>query len=330
VSTPGFGALVISLDFEIHWGVRELTRPDGAYRANLIGAREAIPEMLALFREFDVAATWATVGMLFAGTRNEQHAYWPRVQPGYDDPRLSSYTEPVGENETVDPFHFGATLVERIRQTPRQELATHTFGHYYCLEPGQTAESFAADLESAIAIARDRGLEMRSLVFPGNQDNPAYHEVARKLGIRCYRGNPPQWVYRGATIRDQSFFRRTGRLVDAFFNITGDQTFAWEDVRGGTLPNVRGSFFLRPTRPVAWRQPIRRLQFRRIAPSIREAGRRHRLVHLWWHPHNFGRHVPANIAELRRYLEVFADARSRYGMRSMTMLEAAETAGQLS
>ena len=64
-NTPPFGALVISLDFELHWGVRDKRPVDGPYRENLLGAREAIPQMLDLFEEFGVAATWATVGFLF-------------------------------------------------------------------------------------------------------------------------------------------------------------------------------------------------------------------------------------------------------------------------
>src|SRR5262245_13071649 len=63
-NTPAFGALVISLDFELHWGVRDKRPVDGSYRENLLGAREAIPRMLDLFEEFGIAATWATVGFL--------------------------------------------------------------------------------------------------------------------------------------------------------------------------------------------------------------------------------------------------------------------------
>jgi len=71
-TNPDFGALVISLDFELHWGMRDKCAPDGPYRENLLGARKAIPWILDLFEEFDVAATWATVGFLFAKPRSER------------------------------------------------------------------------------------------------------------------------------------------------------------------------------------------------------------------------------------------------------------------
>jgi peptidoglycan/xylan/chitin deacetylase (PgdA/CDA1 family) len=322
-----FGALVISLDFEIHWGVRELTRPDGTYRPNLLGVREAVPRMLELFSEFGVAATWATVGFLLASSRQERAEFEPAVKPRYADPILDAYQEAIGSGEADDPFHFAPSLVEQIRAAPRQEIATHTFSHYYCVEPGQDRESFRADLVSALALARRKGLEIRSIAFPGNQHNPAYDDVVAEVGLTCYRGTQPYWMYSTSRLSGQTYTRRAARLIDAFFNIRGDHTIGWDEMwNGDPLCNVQAGFFLRPTRPVIWRRPLRWLQFHRIAPSIRRAAREHRVIHLWWHPHNFGRHVDANISQLRDLLDVYAECRDRFGLRSMSMAEAAACA----
>ena len=48
----------------------------------------------------------------------------------------------IGPNERQDPYHFGLSLVRRIKDCPHQEIGTHTFSHYYCLEDGQTPEHF--------------------------------------------------------------------------------------------------------------------------------------------------------------------------------------------
>src|SRR5437762_12519929 len=146
---PDFGALVISLDFELHWGVRDKCAVDGAYRGNLLGARKAIPRMLDLFEEFDVAATWAAVGFLFAESRREREEFSPRIRPNYEDSRLNAYAEMTGENEHSDPLHYAGSLIRQIRSRAKQEIASHTFSHYYCLEPGEMREAFAADLRSA-------------------------------------------------------------------------------------------------------------------------------------------------------------------------------------
>ena len=48
------GALVLSLDFELHWGVRDHQPAEGPYRANLLGARAVIPRLLDMFQEFEM------------------------------------------------------------------------------------------------------------------------------------------------------------------------------------------------------------------------------------------------------------------------------------
>ena len=52
---PGYGAFVLSLDFELHWGVRDHEPVNGPYRPNLLGARVAIPRLLELFTRYEIA-----------------------------------------------------------------------------------------------------------------------------------------------------------------------------------------------------------------------------------------------------------------------------------
>ena len=58
------GQFIISLDFELLWGVRDHADRD-SYGQNVTGARAAVPRMLDLFERHGIAATWATVGFLF-------------------------------------------------------------------------------------------------------------------------------------------------------------------------------------------------------------------------------------------------------------------------
>jgi Kef-type K+ transport system membrane component KefB len=59
-----YGTFVISLDFELLWGVRD-KRTVTDYGANIRGVRDVVPALLDLFAERDIACTWATVGLLF-------------------------------------------------------------------------------------------------------------------------------------------------------------------------------------------------------------------------------------------------------------------------
>ena len=60
------GALVISLDFELHWGVRDHVGRDDALYRRLDQARRAVDDMVSVFTQRRIRATWATVGFLFA------------------------------------------------------------------------------------------------------------------------------------------------------------------------------------------------------------------------------------------------------------------------
>jgi len=318
------GALVLSLDFELHWGVRDHHAADGPYRAHLLGARTAVERTLDLFAAYDVAATWATVGFLFARDRAELEAARPAERPAYADPRLDPYPEAVGANERGDPIHYAPSLVARIRGTPRQELATHTFSHFYCGEPGATPAAFRADLKAAQQVAGDGG-PLRSIVFPRNQSESAFVRVLPEVGIDVYRGNPPGRLWEADGAAGRHPLRRVGRLLDAYLPVGGDDTVGWDSVlEPGGLANVRASRFLRPTHPrLAALEPLR---LRRITSSLSRAARRRRIYHLWWHPHNFGQHLEDNLGVLRRVLDAFAEQREREGMVSLSMAEVADRA----
>jgi peptidoglycan/xylan/chitin deacetylase (PgdA/CDA1 family) len=319
------GALVVSIDFELHWGVRDHAPAHGPYRANLLGERLAVPALLELFQEFGIAATWATVGFLFARSRAELERVSPAVRPAYDDRALDPYGEALGEGEDDDPLHFAPSLVRMLAAAPGQEVATHTFSHYYCLEPGQGREAFAADLASAAAAAAEHGLALRSIVFPRNQHNPAYDDLLRDAGITCFRGVQPGWMYQpgGEARGDQR--GRMGRLADTYLPLVPRETVPWAHVaRPDGLCDVPASRFLRPYSPRV--RGLDGVRLRRVMGGLRRAARRGEIFHLWWHPHNFGTHLDENLAFLRRVLEGFAELRQSHGMQSLTMAQAATVA----
>ena len=322
---PPFGALVISLDFELHWGVRDKRASDGPYRENLLGARQAIPQMLDLFEEFGVAATWATVGFLFAKNRREREEFSPSVRPQYKNDKLDAYSEPTGDNEDDDPMHYASSLITRIAKTPRQEIATHTFSHYYCQEPGETREAFAADIASAVAIGRRYGFDIRSIVFPRNQFRSGYENILKEAGISCYRGNEPNWIYRPRPRGEETLAVRAPRLIDGYIPLSGPKYFRWEEIgQTGGMHDVRASMFLRPYSKQ--RKSLESIRLRRIAGGIRAAAKNRGIFHLWWHPHNFGKDIPENLEFLRSVLKIFAEQRQVHGMQSLSMIEVASFA----
>lgn len=312
------GSFVISLDLELMWGVRD-KRTVADYGDSVLGERRAIPGMLKLFAAHGVRATWATVGMVFARDKASLLARAPARRPAYEDPRLSPYEaaeKEIGDGEAVDPLHFGHDLVTQIAAVEGQEVGTHTFSHFYCLEPGQTLEAFEADLAAAIAIAGDNGLNLRSLVFPRNQMTADHIEVARRQGIDCYRGNPGSFAYRSRNGAGNSAIVRAARLIDSVLPIDGHHSYRLEVVEEGPF-NIPASRFLRPYTPRA--PAYFALHLKRVRDEMTRAARAGEMYHLWWHPHNFGRNTDANLAGLERLLDHFQTLRETHGMTSANM-----------
>lgn len=320
------GTLIISLDFELFWGVRDVATVE-SYGANLRGTREAIPALLALFAAQEIRATWATVGFLFFDSKADLLAHLPEEKPAYTNPELSPYPAlaGIGENEAADPYHYGRALLDLIRAAPGQEIGSHTFSHYYALERGQTAETFRQDLRAALDAGRRLDLDLRSLVFPRNQYNAKYLGICRELGLTSYRGNEASWIYRQRTEAREPTGKRAARLLDAYVNMSGHHTYDLEQVlRAGAPFNLPSSRFLRP-----WSERLRFLEeprLRRIERGMTHAARKGEAFHLWWHPHNFGVNLPRNLANLRRLLNHFGHLRTAYGMESSSM---GDVAGRL-
>lgn len=309
---------IISLDFELLWGVRDHFDRD-RYGHYVLGAREAIPRMLDLFHRYDIQATWATVGFLFCEDKDELIASIPDVLPQYDSPSLSNYSyfDEVGANEKADPYYFAPSLISAIAETPGQEIATHTLSHFYCLEDGASLESFAADISMARTLAKRRGIALKSIVFPRNQYTQPHLDVCHAQGITHYRGNPKAWAYRPGKGTEQTALRRALRLVDAYSGVLGAQDF---QVTESQPVNVPASRFLRPNSG-----RLSTLHPRHVATikaGMTRAARAGTGYHLWWHPHNFGANTSENLAALEAVLMYFKSLKNSHGMTSNTMVEA--------
>lgn len=313
-------SFVISLDFELFWGVAD-SRTLSNYRHNVNGEWSAIPRMLGLFRRFGVQATWATVGMLMCRDYQQWCEIRPTVLPRYERERCSTYS--LGALAQQHPkLFFGRPLVEQILETPGQELATHTYSHFYCGEDGATVEQFVADIACAHAIVSSMGAQCRSLVFPRNQVRKEFVANLAHCGIYAYRGNPDHWLYKGGHFTPAGVIGRAARFADAWIPITGSHVTHAKRVGG--VVNIPASIFLRP-----WPRRLNRLEslrMHRLKNAMTEAARSGGICHLWWHPHNFGINVDQNLAMLEVLLKHFVFLRDRYGMLSLSMERAADMA----
>jgi len=319
------GSFTISLDFELYWGMRDVVSVE-EYRENLLGVWEAVPRMLALFELYGIHATWATVGFLFHEDMDALKKNLPKTLPAYENKALSPYVylealeANESEREDFQKMHFAKMLIEQIAQTPHQEVATHTYSHYYTREPAISPEAFEADLQKAVETAQQDGVQLQSLVFPRNQIDKESFAVLKKTGIKIYRGNPKHWAYReGET--DKTFLQRVYRFFDIYVNLSGDHAALPTADKNGLI-EVKSSMFLRPySRRFAL---LEKLKLRRVKRAMETAAKKGENFHLWWHPHNFGMNLSENMENLEEILQHYKVLNEKYGMVSLNMQELGE------
>ena len=312
------GAFTISLDLELYWGVRDKHTLD-QYREHLIGERKAIHEILNIFCEYGIHATWAAVGFLFLRNTEQRKENLPHNNPNYSNQILSSYKYIENNEELEAVFHFAPDVIELIRKNEGQEIGTHTFCHYYCLEEGQTLSDFAEDLDMAVKIAQGDNLSLKSLVFPKNQWNQDYLKVLPPLGVLSYRGTETSWIYQTSKDADQKGFLRGLRFLDSYLNLSGHHTYDFQDCTSKSPFNFPSSRFLRPFSNKL--ELFEGLRLKRITEAMDDAAVKKKIFHLWWHPHNFGVNTERNIEFLRKILEHYKELQQKYGFSSLNMGE---------
>lgn len=319
------GQFVISLDFEMYWGIRDIYSLH-RYDKEMSGERQLIPKLLTYLEENEIHVTWAIVGLLFFENYDELANNLPVMKPEYSSPELSPYpyikNGNVGLNELQDPHHYAPSLIKAIKETRNQQISTHTFSHYYCLERGQSLEHFEADLKAAVRIAEKKGLKLKSIIFPRNQVNDNYINVLKKYGILSYRGNPSHWIYKKGYSRSDSMVKRIFRLADSYINISGHNCYAMHELQKQIPLNLPASHFLRPYSQRT--NLLETLRLKRVLSSMTYAAQRGLVYHLWWHPYNFANDEDANMAAFQQIIEHFKRLQKQYGMVSTSMEELCE------
>lgn len=311
--------LIISLDFELYWGVSDKVKLEDKQQY-FQNTRTTIPALLNLFDQNQIHVTWATVGMLFATGWREWYKFMPKEKPNYNNNNLSSYAVEAKYNNAnhLEPFLFAPDIVDLINETPNQEVATHTFCHYYCKESGQTISQFRHDLQAAKIIAAQKNISLHSLVFPRNQYNVSYLKVCTEEGITSVRSNPQDWFWRDT--ESEVLVNKIFRTGDSYIQLGKRTSFKLSslDLKDGLPLSIPASRFMRPVGNSAY---LNKLRLRRILAEMTAAAERQECYHLWWHPHNFGDYPEESINDLQHIVEHFKRLQHKYGMVSMNMKE---------
>lgn len=309
--------LIVSLDFELYWGVQDCIELKD-YQLRIKNGLKAIPQALELFKKYGIHATWATVGMIFADNVSMAKRFSPdpSKRPSYVNESLSGYRcFDQGDIVQEPDCFFAPATIDRILQYEGQEVGSHTFSHYYCKEAGQTVEQFRDDMTSAINIAKTKSISLKSIVLPRNQSVKQYNQVLEEFGITSFRDLENTWFNKIGII----WLERLFRLMDVYLPLSNGCYHP--KVEDGVV-NLMGSRMYKPYfKPLGF---LEGLKIHRIKKQMLYAAQNGLVYHLWWHPHNIGVMTDFHLKQLDEIFSYYSELSKEYGMRSLNMKEMAE------
>ena len=250
------GALTISIDLELMWGVWDIQTP-AAHEQARTKERGIVKELLSLFEQYDVSTTWATVARLMDDT----------VPPPAEGAPESWFAPDVVRN------------VQSARV--RQEIGSHTHSHIYFDK--NNAEAVRADLHDAKVVHERFGAPFESLVFPRNK--VAHLEEVADAWIKVFRSNDAGVI---------DLFRRRAPRAWPLMNLVQKTVPTappvvlprlWREGKRQLVELPSSMLFMARggLRKVVLPQTMRA----KLTRGVQQASAQNKLFHLWFHPSNF-------------------------------------------
>jgi len=302
------GVFTVSLDFELIWGTLDLPASTRFRTLCALERAEVFDPLLELFAEFNISATWATVGHLFLNQCAKAHPELVRSSPA-DKLRLS--LDP-GTTEAQDPIFYARQLVEKIRDCRvLQEIGSHSFTHVLLGDPSCTQATAEGELNSAVAAARELGVTLHSFVYPRNMIGHA--DALVRHGFTCYRAPDETWYETG---KQRKWYHRAGHLTDILAAKMPPAVMPNWDANG--IWAIPGSMLYTPSFGLRKYIPVK-LRVARAHKGLHEAVRRRRIFHLWFHPTDLVERRQSMLDGLRQIFSTATRMRDRGQLDILTM-----------
>jgi len=312
------GFFCISLDFEKYWGVHDVKSMADISHFKKSG--EVVFKLLQLFDKYAIHTTWATVGLL-QNPPTSKSIEVNNVDPiPYSNKNYSPFPFTVKKYGDFNPDLLdGKKEITAILRAPNQELASHTFSHFYCIESGINSSHFEKDCLVMTELAAELNTRFTSIVFPRNQIKDRFLEVCNAHFITAYRGNQENKYWRNSSFEKESIFKKVGRVADAYFKISKTKTYSIKSLQANNgVLNIPANRFFRPVTNKKW---LEKRKIKRIKAEMKLAAIRGTVYHLWWHPHNFTLELEKSLAQLEELLAYQNVLSSQYNFQSLNMAE---------
>lgn len=306
--------LVVSLDFELLWGVIDSVHYD-EYKRQVLHVPSIVDRLLLLFDKYKISATWAVVGLMMCESKDEMLERLPH-ESAFRDSKLDVrkyIIHNVGEARN-DKLHFAMDLVNKIRSVPGQEIGSHTFSHFNCLESSfeELEHYFESDLKAMSDISLDRDIALDSFVFCRNQYNQKFVNILSNSGYKIYRGSP--YTDKGS----YKILDKISRKLDSYLH------FPHSEVSNLNLQHLSGNdcifvhnesmFFI-----VHKDKALQKIHEYAIHRSMYHAFDCGGDFHLWFHPWNLGKNIDLGLNSLEYIFSKFIDYKNSKDVTSCSM-----------
>jgi peptidoglycan/xylan/chitin deacetylase (PgdA/CDA1 family) len=264
------GTFIISFDCEGKWGMADRITPHHdrfLTEANIERAYERIVDLLA---RHEVPATFAFV-MAFTLSATEFSRYSDRL---YDvsfhgSSWLRCFRSQIATGRS-DGW-FAPRAIDIVRSCSGHEIACHGFSHLPIGDSTVCRLEAAHEIQSADAIAREKGLNLKTFVFPRNLIG--HTDLLAAAGYIGYRGR---------------LVRSTGTAVGKLSALAEWNVLARAQPHG---VQDNGLQVIPPGNFLNWRRGARKLVPRGVTSLrwyniLKDAVHRGMVAHIWLHPHN--------------------------------------------
>lgn len=293
------GAFVISIDTEMAWGV--VDRNDTSKYYSYINERGLISQLLALFEEYDIRATWCVVGHLFLDRceNSDGQKHPDIVRPPYSWHKGDWFDNDPCTSLSEDKTWYGKDIVESIAscEVP-QEIGSHSFSHFIAGDPEFTEEAFRSDLAKCREVAQPMGLQLRSFVYPRN--SIGHEKALAEQEFVAFRGRAPRTNSSRMSGVSPTYPEKRDRL--------------W---------NFPATYFYNPS-TYRWKFLPYRMDVSRVKKQLNLAAERKSLVHVWFHPHNLTAEPIRALSGLEEIFKHASTLRSKGRIESITMGDLAD------
>jgi len=296
------------------WGVID-SKTLKSYSENIIGVRKAIPEMLKLFRKFDIKVTWGVVSSILC----KNYIEWENLIS--QNSKSNSYKFFKQKNiinllKNNHEYFFANDLVMLINEELNQEIGSHTFSHFNSLSDN-CLTNFELDMEINNQIMSRFNLKNKSFIFPRNKINSSFFPKLKELGFNSFRGNPDSFLYENGDNVNFSYLGKALRYLDTYLGFANTYNYKTSTYVEEIL-NVPATFYLRPVKKYH-DDNFEIIKLNSINRKLEFCAKNNLNFHLWWHPHNYGTNLDQNLIFLEKILITFESLKTKYNMQSKTM-----------